>query len=74
MDDSCLGPRFCTDEAILGQGATWVNETNFVMNHTPGTGLIALPGGLKPSVLPTELRLGRYNLGQRERESTTDGL
>ena len=30
-----LGPDFFTDEAILDRGATWVNEANFVMKHSP---------------------------------------
>ena len=31
-------------------GATWTNETNYVMNHAAGAGLIARPGN--PSALP----------------------
>jgi hypothetical protein len=40
MNDCCFRPRFCTDEAILGRGTTWVNEVIFVMKHTPHTGSI----------------------------------
>ena len=56
-DERCCRPFFCTDEAILGREATWVNDANFVMNHTSDTGSLARPGGLKPSALPTELLL-----------------
>jgi hypothetical protein len=41
----------------VGRGATIVNEANFVMKHTPYTGSIGQPGGLKSYALPTELRL-----------------
>jgi hypothetical protein len=54
--NAVLGP-ICTDEAIFGPGATWVNEANFWMKHTPDTGSIARPGGLQPNALPIELRL-----------------
>ncbi len=50
-----LGHDFCTDETILGWGATWVNEANFVMKHTLHR-VARLNGGLKPSAIPIEPR------------------
>jgi hypothetical protein len=41
IGDWCFRRQFFTDEDILGWGATCVNEANFVVNHTPDTGLIA---------------------------------
>ncbi len=32
--------EFCTNEAILGWEAIWVNEANFLMKHTPNTELL----------------------------------
>jgi hypothetical protein len=28
LDERCFGPGFCTIEATVGQGTTWVNEVN----------------------------------------------
>jgi hypothetical protein len=55
-DECCFRPGFALMRLYLGRGATWVNEATF-MNHTPDTGSIGRPGGLKPSALPIELRL-----------------
>ena len=41
----------------MGWGATSINETNFCYESHPDTGSIAQPGGLKPSMPPTELWL-----------------
>ncbi len=33
MDDWCYRQQFCTDETMLGWGATWVNRVNSMIGH-----------------------------------------
>ena len=39
MSANFKGHKICT----VRPQTTWANEINFVMNHAPGSGLIALP-------------------------------